>query len=135
MPRGKPFPDIEVLLLNFFATREEPDIVACRFETDIPSVLVETGCDVRVNRITGTNRSMFVDRPLVDIDVYGKDRDAVVRTALLIQKVVLYDLRGYCSPDGNIGETKTSNGPRWLPEKNQQLSRWGATYEMSARAA
>lgn len=135
MPRGKPFPDIEVLLLNFFEAREEEDIVNCRFETDLPNDLKETGCDVRVNRVTGANRSMFVDRPLVDIDVYGFDRDVVVRTALLIQKIVLYDLRGTSTPDGNIGETKTSNGPRWMPEKNQQLSRWGATYELSAHAA
>ena len=135
MPRGKPFPDIELLLLHYFKLRQEPEMQACRFETDLPEDLKTTGCDVRINRITGTNRSMFVDRPLVDIDVYGYDRDVVVATARMIQQIITFELRGAHTPDGIIGETKTSNGPRWLPEKNQQLSRWGATYEMSAHAA
>lgn len=133
MPRGKPFPDIEVLILNYMATRTEPLVTACRFETDLPNDLKETGCDVRINRVTG-RADMFTDNPLVDVDVYGFSRDVVWETSLFLQNIFMYYLRGSATPDGIVGAVKTSNGPRWLPDVNEALSRCGATYELSAHA-
>jgi len=120
------FPDAENAVL-YALVPLEPDI---RFCTVLPAEF--TGIVCRVHRISGSNRNIGVDRPIIDIDVFGPTSEAgsVSNAARDIQSDLL-SLMGKQVMNGVIQHVTTTVGPRQLPEANPNLVRYAATYEMS----
>jgi hypothetical protein len=120
------FPDVESALL-YALVPEFPDI---RFVTYMPGGEL-TMTTARLHRISGANRDIGVDRPVVDIDVFGLRTGIgqVSAAAREIQAFVL-SLMSVQVSNGVIVHVTTVNGPRSLPEANQELCRYSATYEI-----
>ena len=123
------FPDIELLLVSWLGDQGN---VTGRLCTDLPAEI--TGTVIRVLRISGANRSITVDRPIVDIDVFSDDYADAIAQGLLIQNLLLFSLRATTTPQGYVQSVSTVIGPRWLPEENQDLVRYGASYEIHAHS-
>ena len=119
------FPDVESALL-YALVPMEPDI---RFVTSMPGDV--SSITARVHRISGANRDIHVDRPIVDIDVFGPKSEAgnVSVAARSIQSDV-HSLMGKVVQNGVIQHAVTIAGPRSLPEANTDLVRYSATYEI-----
>lgn len=120
------FPDAESALL-YALVPIEPDV---RFVTVMPGGEL-TGIVARVHRISGANRDIHVDRPIVDIDVYGPRSEVgnVSYAARSIQADVL-SMMGKSVTNGVIQHAITVSGPRQLPEANPDIVRYSATYEL-----
>jgi Domain of unknown function (DUF4082) len=121
------FPDAELLLIGWL----QPQFPATRWCTELPADITET--TVHVTRISGANRSLRVDRPIVDIDVFALDHATSVSVALGIQ-ALLKVARNVVTGSGILQSANTVNGPRWLPEINPALRRRSATYELHVHA-
>lgn len=120
-PAVAAFPDVELLLIGWL----QPQFPDVRFATELPALVTET--TVHVTRISGADRSIRVDRPIVDIDVYALDHPTSVNVALAIEAVIRV-ARNVVTENGVIQSASTINGPRWLPEPNPDLRRRSATY-------
>jgi hypothetical protein len=122
------FPDIELMLM-YVLVPLNPDI---RFVTVMPAGDLPR-ITVRVHRTAGANRSIGVDRPIVDIDVFGfrSDVDGASEAARTIQAQIL-SLMGVALGNGSgvIQHATTVIGPRQLPEVNPDLVRYSASYEI-----
>jgi hypothetical protein len=121
------FPDIELLLVGWW----QPQFPAARFATILPADIA--GTTIHVTRISGGNRTIRVDRPVVDVDVYALDHATAVSIALGIQALVKI-ARNVVTGSGVIQSAVTVNGPRWLPEINPALFRRSATYQFYVHA-
>lgn len=121
------FPDIELFLISWL----QPQMPGIRWCTELPAAISQT--TVHVTRIAGANRSLRVDRPVVDIDVFALDHATSVSVALGIQ-ALLKTARNVVTPLGVLQSVNTVNGPRWLPEINPALRRRSATYELYVHA-
>ena len=139
-PRVSPpeLPDVELLLLNWLNGQKvlaaNAAIAGARFCTDLPYIPPgAAGAWVRVGRVSGATHSYFVDRPVVDVDVYSFDRDAAWAIARLIRNILFWQLRGTRQPEGTVVLISDVIGPRWIPDLNQDISRIGATYEIHTR--
>lgn len=124
------FPDIESALL-YALVPMEPDI---RFVTvlpagDSPDIIA------RIHRISGANRDIYLDRPIVDIDVFGPVGNVgdVSAAARSIQNHIM-SFMGKTITNGVIQRGVTIAGPRQLPEANPKYVRYSASYEISIRA-
>ena len=120
------FPDVESALLYALV----PEFPSLRFVTSMPGGdLPQT--TVRLHRISGANRNIGVDDPVVDVDVFGLQSEVgqVSVAAREIQAFVL-SLMSVRVQNGVIVHATTVNGPRSLPEANQDLVRYSATYEL-----
>ena len=119
------FPDIESMVL-YALVPLNPDV---RFVTVMPMDI--QGITARVHRISGANRDIGIDRPVVDIDVFGYKSQAgnVSAAAREIQSDIL-SLMGTEVFNGVIQHVSTIVGPRSLPEDNPDLVRYSASYEL-----
>jgi hypothetical protein len=122
-----PFPDAELFLVGLF----QPRFPGARVCTELPADITET--TVHVTRISGAARSVRVDRPIVDIDVYALDHETSVSVALAIE-AQLRAARNVVADTGVLLSAATVSGPRWLPEPNPALWRRSATYELYVHA-
>jgi hypothetical protein len=129
---------VEVLLLNWLnaqAALEANAVLAnTRFCTDLPYIEPDAGGEwARITRVSGATTSYFVDRPVVDIDVYSFSREAAIAVAQAVYSLLLWQLRGSTTPDGTVQTVVDVIGPRWIPDDNQDISRYGATYELHTK--
>jgi hypothetical protein len=136
-PSTKILPDIEIFLVNWLPGVLWPALAAL-----VPPVNVEprvlqnvpepvTQAVVRVTRVAGAARNFFVDRPIVDIDVFSPDFDQSALIARIIAQL-LTTLRGTSTADGVVQSVSVILGPHWLPEANQNLTRYSGSYEFHA---
>lgn len=121
------FPDAEVSLLAVLV----PAWPSYRFVTSMPDPVVST--TIRIHRISGAARNKFVDRPIIDIDVFATS-DAIASQAAREVQSTLLSLAGTTVMNGVIQSVSVINGPRWLPEDNPNLVRYGATNEVLIHA-
>jgi hypothetical protein len=121
------FPDVELLLIGWL----QPQFPGARWCTELPADITET--TVHVTRISGAARTIFADRPVVDVDVYALDHATSVNVALAVEAVIRV-ARNVVTGTGVIQSAATVNGPRWLPEINPALRRRSATYEFHVHA-
>lgn len=129
MPLPTPvFPDIEHLVVTFLTDTPR---VPPRVLTKLPLPLVPPV--VRVTRTSGANRSIYIDRPIIDIDVFGDDYEDASALAREIQNLLLFTLWRSTTPDGTVQLVTTVIGPRWMPDPNPNLVRYGASYEVHVR--
>lgn len=120
------FPDVELLLISVLT----PLNPAVRFVTIIPAG-DPVQVTARIHRISGANRNIGLDNPIVDIDVFGlkSDTDDVSLSARAIQSQIL-SIAGAHFARGTIQHASTIAGPRQLPEANTKFVRFNATYEL-----
>lgn len=129
----RPFPDAELLLLvgmtpvlqGIFGSGGVRVVTILPAEIAVPTV--------RIKRISGAGRSIAIDRPIVDVDVFASD----YQTASLIGRrfeAQLKMLRGVQLSNGVISNVNVIQGPRWLPESDPNLFRSGASYEVFTHA-
>jgi len=120
------FPDAESALL-YALVPLEPDI---RFVTVLPAGDSDT-IICRVHRISGANRDIYIDRPIVDVDLFGPKTDTgnISSAARRIQSHVMGFMSKAVS-NGVIQNTSVISGPRQVPEVNPAYVRYSATYEI-----
>ena len=123
------FPDIEQLLAAYLN-----DVLDERVLTDLPSNLDQILPVVRVTKVSGSDDGFKLDRPVVDLDVFAKDRAAAFSLARRVQALLLFELPTVTCPGGVVTAVTTIVGPRWLPDPNTALRRVGATYQVFAHA-
>lgn len=120
------FPDVESALM-FALVPQFPDY---RFVTSMPAA-DQTKIVAKIKRISGTNRNIWVDRPVVDIDVYGPIANPMdVSIAARSIQTALMSLMGTIVQNGVIQSVIVTTGPKELPEANPNLVRYSATYEV-----
>lgn len=120
------FPDVESALL-YALVPLEPDI---RFVTVLPAG-DSPGIVARIHRISGANRDIYIDRPIVDIDVFGPI--TLVGDVSTAARDIQRDMISFMSKkitNGVIQYVNTISGPRQLPEANPSYVRYSATYEV-----
>jgi hypothetical protein len=122
------FPDVEIELLSVLV----PAFSSYRFVTKLPGSFA--GLTVRVHRISGANRNLAIDRPIVDVDVFSTTGEADASTAARAIQTALLSYTSKTTTNGVIQRATTVSGPRWLPEANTTLIRYGATYEITIRS-
>lgn len=120
------FPDIELALLSVLV----PANPSLRFVTIMPAGELQQ-ITTRIHRTAGANRNIGVDRPIVDIDVFGfkNDADGASTAARTIQSQLLSLMSADVS-NGVVQHVSTVIGPRQLPEANPAIVRYSASYEI-----
>jgi hypothetical protein len=133
-PSTKILPDIEIFLVNWLPGVLWPALAALSPPVSAEPLVLQnvpepvTQAVVRVTRVAGAARNIMVDRPIVDIDVFSPDFDQSALIARVIAQI-LTTLRGTATPDGVVQSVAVILGPHWLPEANQNLTRYSGTYE------
>lgn len=98
-----------------------------RVVTSLPgTIAVPT---VRVKRISGAQRTIALDRPVLDADTFALDYG----TASMVSRQVtasLLALRGMLLANGVVTNVNVIQGPRWLPDEDVNLFRFNASYEV-----
>jgi len=124
------FPDVASALL-YALVPLEPDI---RFLTVLPAG-DSAQIMARVHRTSGAGRDIYVDRPIVDVDVFGPKADVglVSDAARRIQAHIL-SFASKIVTNGVIVHANTIAGPRPLPEPNPAYVRYSASYEIQIRS-
>jgi hypothetical protein len=124
------FPDIASAML-FALVPLEPDI---RFVTVLPAG-DQDEIVARIHRIAGANRDIYIDRPLIDIDVFGpKADDGLVSDAARRIQAHILSFASTVVLNGVIQHANTIAGPRPLPEPNPAYVRYSASYEVQIHA-
>lgn len=120
------FPDAEIALLYLLGQA----FTEYRFVTSMPAEVTDT--IIRIHRISGADRGHMTDHPIVDIDVYSPKHIDASTAAREIQSALL-STRGAETLNGRvvIQRAITINAPRQIPEANPDITRMGATYELS----
>lgn len=126
----EPFPSAELMLLAYMGQQFANE--DWRFSTKLPETIsVPT---VRFKRISGAARNIRMDHPIVDLDVFSGDYGISDSVSREIQAAML-GLRGTQVLNlGVITSVTVINGPRWLPDPNEDLQRFNATYELHVHA-
>lgn len=125
-PTLKPWPDAEQVMLVGLTPLIQAVYPTARIVTELPGTI--TVPTIRVKRISGAQRDIIVDRPILDVDVFWTDYGTTSAISRQITASLL-SLRGLKLMNGVISNVNVVQGPRWLPEPDPNLFRFGATYE------
>jgi len=125
-PILKPWPDAEQVMLVGLTPLIQAVYSTARLCTELPGTI--TNPTIRIKRISGAQRDIIVDRPVIDVDVFWTDYGLTSAIARQITASLL-SLRGLKLMNGVISNVNVVQGPRWLPEPDPNLFRFGATYE------
>lgn len=124
-----PLPDVESALM-FALVPLHPEV---RFVTVMPAGQLNM-LTARINRVSGAERH-FVDTAVVDIDVWGfRSRSMDVSIAARDIQASILGLLGQVVTNGVIQHVVTISGPRAMPEVNQTLARYNASYQVRLHA-
>lgn len=122
------FPDVEIELI-YLLGQMSPDI---RFTTTLPRAFDRI--TVRIHRTTGTPRSIGVDRPIVDIDIFGtlakQNEVSIISRGI---QADMMSLRGALGVKGVVQSVLVTMGSRQMLEDNPDIVRYGSTYEVFIR--
>jgi hypothetical protein len=127
----RPFPDPESMLMYVLIPINPSN---WRFVTIIPAG-DSPDIVVRIRRTGGVNRDIGIDRPVIDIDVFGpKSQVGTVSAAARTIQSQILSLASAVVSNGVIQHASTVVGPRQLPEVNQNYVRYNATYQLQTHA-
>lgn len=130
------FADIEAALLDWAKSQfselvDDPGKVDTHVGAEMPGPSLAERMPFAWIRRTGGSDLFLTDYPVVDIDIFGRTRrDAYdlaesIRVRLLATPVLA---------GGVVIDTATTRtSPTRLPWDNENVRRWGATYELSVR--
>lgn len=129
-------PSIEVAIITELTTQFGDTY---RFASTLPEGILKMSSQgkivSRVKRIAGAPQtaSPFDDRPVVDIDTFTGVYGTSDLAGRQIQAALL-NLRGKQLTIGVVQFTRVIVAPRWLPDPNPELFRFGATYQFHFHA-
>ncbi|GGZ15429.1 hypothetical protein GCM10010387_04700 [Streptomyces inusitatus] len=128
------FPDAERLVVDFLKTR--PELTGAAVDNRPPAVFDGTQRAVLVSRVGGAwVDDLNLDRPLLDLEVYGPDKTAAHTLALAARACVL-ELTGTSYGTAFVSDVSEEDGPRWLPDYNRPAgNRYLSTIRLSVRPA
>jgi hypothetical protein len=133
MPTVDVFPDIEVLLVAYLKAKTGKRVV-----TDLPAAndLASALPVIRVTRVSGEDQNYRLDQPIVDIDVFAATRGEASTLSRQAQAWLRQHLpyEDSIQSTGVVTAVDTVVGPRWLPDSNANLRRFGASYEVTLHA-
>lgn len=121
--------DVEVLVAQWLTAQ-----TGIRTVRELPAE-VETKLPIyQVTRVSGAPGDYKLDRPVIDLDSWGTDRDAtslIARQAenLMENHLPYADLAGLAEP-AVVTAVRTVVAPRWLPDENTFLRRMNASYAL-----
>jgi hypothetical protein len=118
-------PDVESALMFKLI----PSFPSIRFVTELPAGDPDKMI-VRINRSGGFDRRM-VDEATVEIDLWGF-RNETMDASIAAREIQanLLGTAGLQVQNGVIQQIRTLSGPRRLPEVNQKLCRYNASYQV-----
>jgi hypothetical protein len=125
-PQLKPWPDSEQVMLVGLTPLVQAVYSTVRFCTTLPENI--TTPTVRIKRISGAQRDITTDRPILDVDTFWSDYGIASAVARQVTASLL-SLRGLQLMNGVIANVNVVQGPRWMPEPDPNLYRFNATYE------
>ncbi|WSJ45691.1 hypothetical protein OG349_23635 [Streptomyces sp. NBC_01317] len=128
------FPDVERLVVDFLEDR--PEMVGVTVDNRPPAGFDGTQKAVLVSRVGGVwVDDLHLDKPLLDLEVYGPDKTAAHTVALAARACVL-ELIGTRYGTAVVTDVDEADGPRWLPDYNRPAgNRYLATLRLSIRPA
>jgi hypothetical protein len=105
-----------------------------RFVTSVPAGDLAQ-ITARIRRISGASRDIYLDRPIIDIDVFGPaSQHAATSQAARDIEAVMISLASQKVLKGVIQHASVISGARQLPEANVDVVRYSATYEVLIHA-
>jgi hypothetical protein len=128
--------DVELLVINWLNTR--PDFTAMdeviQFSDDVP-YFENMAANAAYGRVTKSSGpvSKFVQDAVIDIDIFSMNKDLTISVARITENLMLYGLFGTRHPEGGVQGVREDTGPHWIPDENQDLTRYSATYVVRAR--
>lgn len=125
-PQLKPWPDAEQVMLVGLTPLIQAVYSTARLCTILPGTI--TMPTIRIKRISGAQRDIIVDRPVLDVDVFWTDYGLASAISRQVTASLL-SLRGLKLMNGVISNVNVIQGPRWLPEPDPNLYRFNASYE------
>ncbi|GAA1152078.1 hypothetical protein F4556_004056 [Kitasatospora gansuensis] len=126
------FPDVERVVVDSLKNR--PELTGVTVDNKPPAGFDGTQKAVLVSRVGGAwLDDQFLDRPLVDLEVYGPDKTTAHGIALAARSLVL-QLGGTAAGTGTVTDVAEADGPRWLPDFNRPAaSRYISTVRLTLR--
>ncbi|QPB09549.1 head-to-tail connector complex protein [Streptomyces phage Sycamore] len=125
-------PDVEALVLKALSAR----LTAVRVVVDLPADWDAASPLVVAHRVGGAAPdARFLDRALMDVQVWHTDRRAASRLAREVRAILVDACRMALSDDeGSLSHFTEVTGP-WAPAPGDHanLSRFIATYQLTAR--
>lgn len=104
--------------------------LAVRVVTDLPSNLEEVAPLAQIARVGGHDDTIRLDRALVDLDVFAATRLASSQLMTRARVAFLTQLRGTVTSAAVFTSARTISAPSWRPYENNNLRRFGATFEV-----
>lgn len=136
MPPGirsiRPAVDCELLLVEYFQAQMGDNYRLC---ADLPDPITQV--TIRVTQVSGANRNIATDHPIIDLDVFSSPGGGIQEaktTAIRLQQLCML-MRNLVTPQGTVQSVTTITDPRWLPDINPDLTRYAATYEFHTHGA
>lgn len=128
------FPDVERLVVDHLKNR--PELAGVLVDNRTPPGFDGTQRTVLVSRSGGAwVEDLHLDRPLVDLEVYGPDKPAAHTLATAVRTALLA-VRGTTYGAAVVTDVAEADGPRWLPDYNHAAaSRYLSTARLSIRPA
>ncbi|MEU2184077.1 hypothetical protein [Streptomyces thermolilacinus] len=128
------FPDVERLVVDHL--RNRPELTGVVVDNRPPAGFDGTQQAVLVSRVGGAwVDDLHLDRPLVDLEVYGPDK-TTAHTVALTARAALLDATGTVYGGAFVTEVAEADGPRWLPDHNRpSANRYLSTVQLSIRPA
>ncbi|GAA3770662.1 hypothetical protein GCM10022206_06590 [Streptomyces chiangmaiensis] len=128
------FPDAERLVVDFLKNR--PEMTGVTVDNRTPVGFDGTQQVVLVSRSGGVwIDDLHLDKPLIDLEVYGPDKTTAHGIALAARACVL-ELVGTTYGTAIVTDIDEADGPRWLPDYNRPAgNRYLATIRVSIRPA
>ena len=117
---------VEALLIGYLRTA-----LGVRCLTDLPADLQNVVPVVQVVRIGGPsddNDSRF-EAATVSIDCFASDRASATALAMQVDDVMRHSLPGTLTGGAVVTKVRTLTGASWRPWDDQQVRRFGATYQ------
>ncbi len=131
----QPYPSVEKMVVQAL-TAIYGDTYT--ISTVLPDQLTKVA--VRVQRISGSGTNIWVDKPIVEVDVItskhvsGSAGYGIADDLSRQIQADLYNLRSLPNVNGVVCYSRTLAGPRRIPDLNEDTFRFAATYEMSVHA-
>jgi len=124
-----PFPDAELLLVAALTPVLQGIFGdgGVRVVTILPATIKMP--TVRIKRISGAQRNIIQDHPILDFDTFSSDYGLSSTVARQVTPSLL-NLRGHQLMNGVIQDVTVVQGPRWLPDPDPNLFRFNASYEV-----
>ncbi|MDT9681716.1 hypothetical protein RND61_06460 [Streptomyces sp. TRM76323] len=128
------FPDVERLVVDHL--RNRPELTGVVVDNRPPAGFDGTQKAVLVSRVGGAwVDDLHLDRPLLDLEVYGPDKTAA-HTVALAARAALLEAAGTVYGGAAVTEVVEADGPRWLPDYNRPAgNRYLSTVRLSIRPA